>query len=168
MTVTDPPVVLDRIAQILDDLATCLCSQVITDALPPLCTCGVMPGLQVALDYAGDCDDACGMGWVRLVGSYPSTAPSVRSERPGNCVFGLGLEVEMGVVRCFNVGDGQNPPDPEDLSAAAFLQTSDMLAMYRAVACCRQSKDFVIGTYAPSGPEGGLVGGVLMLSLLVL
>lgn len=162
------PLATDPVGPVLTDLATCLCAQILTDGLPPVCVCGVMPGIQVAMDYAGDCDDACGMAWVRLLTSYPSVAVGLRTDRPGNCSAGIGLEVEMGIVRCLNVGDGTNPPDPADLSAAALLQSADMMAMWRAVACCRNSKDWALGPYAPYGPEGGLVGGLLTMSILVL
>lgn len=155
------------IAGILDDLATCLCAQILTDGLPPVCTCGVMPGAEVALDYAGDCDDTCGMAWVRLASSYPSVTIGQPSERPGNCSSGIGIEVEIGIMRCIDLGDGVTPPDPAEMAAAATLQYADMLAMWRAVACCRTSKDWILGTYVPYGPQGGILGGILPLGILV-
>lgn len=161
------PLITDPVAPILADLAACLCSQIIADGLPAVCVCGVVPGIQASLDYAGDCTDACGQAWVRLITSYPSTIIGQPSERPGNCGTSIGIEVEMGIARCVDVGDGTNPPDPLNLAASAVLQSADMMAMWRAVACCRHSKDFAIGTYLPSGPAGGLVGGVLTLSILV-
>jgi hypothetical protein len=42
-----------------------------------------------------------------------------------------------------------------------------MLAMRRAVVCCRESKDWVMGTYTPLGPEGGVVGGIWLVALQV-
>jgi hypothetical protein len=153
---------------ILADLATCLCAQILTDGLPPVCFCGVVPGQDVALDYAGDCDDACGQAWVRLATAYPSVSVGQPSQIPNNCTVGIGVEIELGIVRCLDVGDGQTPPDPVELTAAGVLQVADMMAMWRAVACCRQSKDFIIGQYAPIGPQGGLVGGTLPLGILVL
>lgn len=167
MSVVADPVVLDPINQTLEDLATCLCSQIITDGLPPLCTCSVMPGNEVALDYAGDCDDQCGMAWVRLSASYPSTMIGNPYLGAGNCAAGIGLEIELGVMRCFDLGENGEPPDPATLLESSQLQIKDMLAMWRAIACCRQSRDFVIGTYIPYGPEGGLVGGILPVSILV-
>jgi len=159
---------MERITTLLTDLATCLCAQIISDDLPPVCFCGVVPGEQVALDYAGDCEDACGMAWVRLATSYPSVTIGAASARPGNCGLGLGVDVEMGIVRCISVGqvDGQ-PPSPAELSAAAVLQQADMMALWRSIACCRNSKDWMIGAYTPYGPEGGTVGGTLTASILV-
>lgn len=160
---------MERITTLLTDLATCLCAQILSDDLPPVCFCGVVPGEQVALDYSGDCEDACGMAWVRLVMSYPSTVIGVPSVTPGNCGLGIGVDVEMGIVRCISVGgvDGQ-PPSPAELAAAAVLQQADLMAMWRAVSCCRNSNDWMIGVYTPFGPEGGLVGGTLTLSILML
>jgi len=162
---SEPP--FDPIGAILSELATCLCAQILTDNLPPVCVCGVIPGSQVSLDYAGDCDDACGMAWVRLVGSYPSVSIGQSLRQPGNCTAGIGAEIELGIVRCIDVGDGTNPPDPDNLAASAALQSADMMAMWRAVSCCRTSKDFAISAYVPYGPQGGLVGGSLALSILV-
>lgn len=168
MTVVEPPlVILDPISTILADLSVCLCAQLDMDGLPPTCFCGVMPGNEVALDYAGDCEDACGMAWVRLITSYPSVSLGNPVENPGNCSTGIGLEVEMGVIRCIDLGDGMEPPPKESLEASSYLQNADMMAMWRAVACCRQSKDWAIGQYTPMGPEGGVVGGTLSLSILL-
>lgn len=160
---------MERITSILTDLTTCLCSQLLDDELPPVCFCGIVPGAEVALDYAGECENECGMAWVRLIGSAPSVTVGVPSALPGNCSTGINIDVELGVVRCIGVGgpDGQ-PIEPSELAAAAVLQQADMMAMWRAVACCRDSKDWVIGAYTPFGPDGGLVGGTLSLSILVL
>jgi hypothetical protein len=59
------------------------------------------------------------------------------------------------------------PPTPTELETATRLQMDDMLTMWRAVLCCRRAKDFVIGSYAPYGPEGGVVGGTLPVLVLV-
>jgi len=152
---------------ILTDLVTCLCAQILTDDLPPVCFCGVLPGDEVALDYAGDCDDACGMAWVRLTTAYPSVSIATPAAIPGNCAMGIGIEIEMGIVRCLDVGEGGTPPEPESLTASAALQVADLMAMWRAVHCCQSAKDFVIGQYVALGPQGGIVGGTLPMAMLV-
>jgi hypothetical protein len=165
-----PPTQTDNpINTLLDDLSVCLCAQILNDGLPNVCFCGVVPGDQIALDYAGNCADECGMAWVRNAGAYPSTVVGQPSTLPGNCSSGIGLSVELGIMRCMSVGeaDGSGPSSSE-LEAASRLQQSDMLAMWRAVACCRSSKDWVIVGYTPYGPEGGLVGGTLTISALVI
>jgi hypothetical protein len=167
MTATHPIVLPNQIEQTMADLATCLCAEILESG-PPVCACGVMPGEDVALDYMGDCDDTCGQAWVRLATAYPSVTIGQPSVNPGNCSVGVGLEIEMGIVRCFDVGDGRTPPDAADLAASAVLQYADMMTMWRAVACCRSSKDFIIGQYVPIGPQGGIVGGTLPLGILVI
>lgn len=156
------------ISAILADLSTCLCAQILTDDLPPVCVCGVLPGDEVALDYAGDCDDACGMAWVRLTTAYPSVSVGVPTGVPGNCTTAIGVEIEMGIVRCLDVGEGGTPPEFASLTASAVLQVADMMAMWRAVHCCQNARDFIIGQYVPIGPQGGLIGGTLPLGMLVL
>lgn len=159
---------MNPIEQMLEDLATCLCAQIITDGLPEPCFCGVVPGEAVAFDYAGSCDDACGMAWVRLGSAYPSVTIGSPTAQPGNCSAAIGIDVEMGIVRCIEVGSADgSPPTPEQLNDAADLQVADLLAIWRAVACCRQSKDWAIGQYTPFGPEGGLVGGVVTMAMQV-
>lgn len=159
---------MEKITTLLTELSTCLCAQILTDGTPPVCFCGVMPGAVVSLDYAGECENECGMAWVRLLQSYPSATLGQPSATPGNCSAAIGVDVELAIVRCIEVGgpDGQ-PPEPAVLAAAAVLQQADMMSMWRAVACCRNSKDWVIGQYTPYGPEGGLVGGTLTISLQV-
>lgn len=160
---------MEKITALLTDLATCLCSQLLDDALPPVCFCGIVPGSTVALDYSGNCDDKCGMAWVRMSAAYPSAQIGIPSVTPGNCTIGIGVDVELGVVRCITPGgDNGEPPEPAELAAASVLQQADMMAMWRAVACCRTSKDWAIGQYVPYGPEGGLVGGALNIAVLVL
>jgi hypothetical protein len=165
--VTEPVFTPNRIQDILDNLAICLCSQILDDNLPGVCFCGIMPGEDVALDYVGDCDDACGQAWVRLATAYPSVTVGQPSQGIGNCNNAIGLEIELGIVRCFDVGDGRTPVDPVELGRAGRLQIADMLAMWRAVACCNSSKDFIMGQYVPIGPQGGIVGGTLPLGILV-
>jgi hypothetical protein len=165
--VTEPVFTPNRIQDILDNLAICLCSQLLDDNLPEVCFCGIMPGEDVPVD-PGDCAGGCGQAWVRLATAYPSVAIGQPAQAPGNCTMGIGIEIEMGVVRCFDVGDGQTPPEPQELARAGRLQVADMLAMWRAVACCNSAKDFILGQYIPIGPQGGVVGGTLPLAILVL
>jgi hypothetical protein len=169
VTVVDPPVLAydNVVSRLLDDLSICLCAQILTDGLPPTCFCGVMPGSEVALDYAGDCDDVCGMAWVRLITTYPSVSVGAAAERPGNCAMGIGVDVEVGVVRCLDAGDEGEAPSPESMAESARLQAADMLAMWRAIACCRTSKDWIMGQYQPYGPEGGMVGGTFQIAMTV-
>lgn len=154
----------------LTAIAACLCAQIETDGLPPVCFCGVVPGDQVALDYVGDnCATACGMAWVRLIGMYPSVSLGQPNTEPGNCQSLLGLEVEVGIMRCASLPDDDGtPPSAADLAGDVELQAADALTMRRALLCCASSQDLMLGPYTPQGPEGGLVGGVWGAALLEL
>ena len=157
--------VIDRLV----DLASCLCAQIAIDGLPGLCRCGLQPGAQViGLPVGGDCGEECGQAWVRLASLYPSTSIGQPSTQQGNCLSALGLDVEMGVMRCVPIGDPNGDlPSEEDLAAATALQVADALSMRRAVSCCGDAEDWMLGQYAPQGPQGGFVGGIWTLSLLV-
>lgn len=154
----------------LAKLAECLCSAISDRGLPEPCVCTVMPGLNVAFDYCTPCSaDKCGMAWVRMGATYPSTVFPVPDTVPSGCRTLLAFEAEMGVARCAPVGDDQgNPPHPQLMAETAELQVSDMMAMRAAAECCFGKEQFLLGQYAPFGPEGGCVGGVWPLAVAVL
>lgn len=148
------------VQETLERLGSCLCAQIVADGSPGVCFCGVVPGEAAALDYAGDCSDVCGMAWVRLVTSYPATVLGTPNLTASNCALPLGFDVELGVARCASTPDSSgNPPSAADLLGDTTLQSADMDSMRRAVLCCGDAADWLLGVYAPIGPEGGLVGG---------
>lgn len=160
----------DLVSNVLATLATCLCAQITTDGGPEPCFCGVVPGDAVVQDYAGNCVDLCGMAWVRLVSLYPASGVGFIDENAGNCASELGLEIEIGLMRCAEMPDDRgNPPTDAALLRSVELQTAGALTMRRAILCCPSlsPKDYKLGPYAPAGPMGGLVGGTWQLSLVV-
>lgn len=151
------------ISDVLTDLATCLCAQITADDSPETCFCGVVPGGSVIAEYAGDCDDTDGMAWVRLALTYPSESVGLASQRVGNCSVGIGFDVEVGMLRRY-------PLDAEALDEATLLglmeqQVKDMNTMRKAIQCCPSlpSKDYILGTYTPTGPIGDMIGGLWSL-----
>jgi len=153
-------------------LATCLCAQIQDplNGVPDVCFCGIVPGEAALGDYAGDCDVKCGMAWVRMVTIYPSNSVGAALLEPGNCKHGMGMDVEMGMLRCISAGDSLgNPPSPEELLAASELQIADALVMHRAVYCCDTipPRDVILGQYQTIGPSGGLVGGFFNMSMAI-
>jgi hypothetical protein len=82
---------------------------------------------------------------------------------------GVGIMLEIGVMRCIRIEDNGLSLPAEEMLEATRLQTADMLAMMQAVRCCSglDSNQYVMGTYTPLGPDGGLVGGTWALSVLV-
>jgi hypothetical protein len=151
---------------VLTDILDCLCSTISTDGLPTPCVCTVYPGEGASFDYTGDCgDDACGSAWVRLDSAEPSNGIGVVNTEPNNCGAGLGVVVEVGIVRCLTpMADDGSPLPAEELLAASGLQVADMYAMRKALVCC--GHDLVLGPYLPVGPQGGVVGGVWTASLM--
>ena len=168
MTLLDSNILYDRLTL----LAACLCAEIQNPdyGVPDVCFCGIVPGEAVPAEYAGDCNTRCGIAWVRMISAYPSNAVGVLITEPGNCAFGLGMDVEIGILRCISVGsaDGDGPT-PQELQDAAQLQIADALLMQRALFCCDgvPNKDVVLGTYQSLGPEGGLVGGAYTMSMAV-
>lgn len=166
LQITDVPYKEDRfIWPVLQDLANCLCLELAASDLPELCFCGLQAG-STATDEMGD--GSMGQAWVRVVRIYPSAsfpAPvsntaSAASAR--SCDVGLAAEVEVGVMRCAPPpsDDGTVPPTEDEWWEATRLQMADMAAMHRAIRCCASKSDHVeLGTYTPSGPAGGVVGG---------
>jgi len=161
MTVT---LTVSRVAVIAEAVADCLCQQIADDGLPSLCYCGVMPGSALVADRIGDCGNVCGMAWVRVDQIYPATSPGVPSTEPGNCSKGLGMDMEVGILRCF-------PADPTDadLLEAAELQLTEAETMFRAVSCCPalSQMDTVLAPYTPIGPDGATIGGVIGVATLL-
>lgn len=155
--------------QRLFDLADCLCAQIETDERPPVCFCGVIPGEAVIADGIDGCADGlCGIAWVRLVSAQHVVGVGVRDERAGNCGSEVGMEVELGILRCYPINEDGSPLSIEEQAAAAEVQFMDTDTICRAVMCCPslQSKDFIMRGYTPMGPLGGVVGGYWTISMV--
>lgn len=156
------------------DLAACLCAELTPDgaAGPDLCFCGVLPGEIVVADVGAEenCDNGCGMAWTRIESAYPSESVAQVRVTPNSCGAQLGIDIELGVLRCYPLPDNGQPPDAQVLAEAAAAQQNDMMAIWRAVNCCEILKDvnvdYLLGVFAPSGPLGGVVGGTWTVSVL--
>lgn len=160
MTVTPEPRP-NLLLPTLESLASCLCAQIERDGSVPTCFCGVIPGDAAVGDYAGDCSTACGMAWVRLMTVYPATVVGVPNEAAGNCSATIGLEIEVGILRCLSIPEDGEPPSAGELLAVTDLQTRDAMSIWRAITCCDaiNVRDSILSAYQPMGPMGGLVGG---------
>lgn len=165
MTLHDENPAYDRLTL----LAACLCAQIQDpeNGVPDVCFCGIVPGEAIPVEYAGDCDSKCGIAWVRMTNLYPSNGVGAAFTQPGNCDVGLGMDVELGILRCISVGTEREGPTPEELHEAAQLAIADAMLIRKAVYCCDaiNPRDLILGQYTPLGPEGGLVGGAFVLSM---
>jgi hypothetical protein len=148
------------INEIISSLAECLCAELNDDAL---CFCGVFPGGD-PYDAMGGCEnDGCGQAWVRLLSVVPASTVGQPNLTLRNCNAGLSYDVEIGVLRCF-------PNQEEALSEAELLaiadrQYNDMLAMRRAVNCCEELDEYILGGYLPVGPDIGAIGGIWSVTI---
>ena len=159
-------------------IAECLCTTISDNGMPGLCFCGIIAG-ETAYDATGigdGCgddyveDSGCGQAWVRLVSAYPSSNVGQADVMPGNCGNGFGFDLEIGILRCIRIEEEGGVLPAEEMLEAVQLQIADMLIMQKALQCCPalDTKDFVLGQYAPIGPMGGLVGGTWLISVSVI
>ena len=144
----------------LTRLRDCLCATLDDWGLPEPCFCGVVAGAMVPQDYVGSCTGKQGMAWVRLA----SVAPMLVYSDTGAaipCGMPLTATVDVGVTRMApTLNSRGEPPTVEQQEAAALLTTNDMSAAHQAITCCFGSRDVRVLTWAPLGPDGGVVGGV--------
>lgn len=156
--------------EVLCDLAACLCAELTPAGAvePDLCYCDVAPGAIFAHDYSWECDDKCGAAWVRLANGYNAEGLGIPSQNQG-CGTLVGMDIEMGVIRCLEQEERGKPPTAESMRAAFNQQISDMLAIRRAVRCCEAlgDLDYLLGVYQPIGPTGMVVGGTWTITLVI-
>lgn len=159
-TITEPELVDDTIAwPILLDLVSCLCAEVENAGLPPVCICSPMPGAAIAVDYV---TPEVGMAWVRLTGAFPSTAFPSQAGAGTSCGAPLVMQFDVGTAFCAPYPDDDGtPPGLAAQFDATRTQLAGMAAARRAIQCCLgvSSKDVLLGSYNPMGPQGGVVGG---------
>ena len=149
---------MTTILERMTDLTACIVAQITVDGSPEPCWSGIVAGQAVDLGLAGvDCDG--GMVWVRLAQAYPSQSIGQVAQSLGNCSVGTGFDLEMGIIRPIELTE--EGPDPAQALADAEQQMKDMQTMRRALVCCSSfhPKDFILGSYQPYGPLGGVLGG---------
>lgn len=157
--------------QALLELQSCLCSaldEAVADPdslAQPVCLCSVVAGDSVPLDYCGPggCSGSgCGMAWVRLVGIQ---AAEMEISVPG-CAQPLQALIEVGIARCSItlIDDQVNLPDYEDHLRETLIQLDDIRILRKAAGCCTGIKTQIMD-YAPFGPEGGCIGGIMNVTV---
>lgn len=155
--------------QLAADLSDCLCQALAEAGGPSLCFCGVMPGnvVDFGLAMGGKCDG--GMAWVRISQIFPSTVFPEPDTDTAHCSTLLAAVIEVGVSRPVILGTDKRNPTLDELTWATRLQLSDMSAMRRAIRCCVAGSNvdftYLMGDYAPDGPDGGLLGGTWTLTV---
>lgn len=162
---------MHNIEHIMLHLTDCLCTKIAEEAalgkVENVCICTVVAGDSVPLDYCGPgaCDsDGCGIAWIRLVSvGVPADMSIDTGVARRNCGMPVQAIIEAGIGRCSrtdtsDISEGQLPSADDHL--AEVLQQLEDLAILRWIAeCCH--KGTYIEEYAPFGPEGGCVGGIV-------
>lgn len=147
----------------LVNLAACVETQFAEDNRPKTCFHGVIPGEGVTALWAGECEnDICGMTWVRMISAYPSNTTGVSDVTSNPCDLDLGMDVEVGVLRCTNVLiEDAETDEAESLEVSSDIM-ADMMSLRRAILCCfdADKSQRILGNWTPMGPLGMLVGGV--------
>lgn len=132
----------------------------------------LMAGEEV--EHFGGTTDDCAQAWVRLAGLYRSSnfpLPDQDLTGGGCLVAEYAAILELGVIRCWpTMGRNGAPGDPVAKQLRALDVQNDAYAMVRAVNCCWAVEDgpsYLVGTWQPTGPEGGVVGGYLQVTVAV-
>lgn len=168
MAVEDP--VLPLASRLLD----CLCEQLPDTVGGPVCQCCLRPGLGAPADLCCNCLNdgvpAEGQAWVRVSRIFPVTArfPQQQTDRQACQTGAWAAELELGVWRCAGVVDDDGtPPSCERVTRDTTVTLSDAAAMRRALRCCFTDADTltVVGDWSPLGPNGGCVGGRMIITV---
>lgn len=154
------PIAPPTVALLLDALSTCVCEQLATTGAGPVCWCGIYPGNQVSFEFCGECGgNACGMGWVRLAGAFP-TDPFPNPTLDPSCFHPVAWTIEVGALRCIPTPPDGMLPGPDVLALVGLDQALDANALYNAIQCCGLDRGtWVVQNWLPLGPDGGCVGG---------
>ena len=139
------------------------------DLLESMCAITVYPGNAVPVDYVGG-EECGGMAWVRHVSSNPTVRFPNADVSVDNCAYSLAHTVEVGIIRPSPIpeSDGSTIDLPDDIAHfnSSMELADDMILMKEAIQRAAKSIDFVIlGSYIPTGPEGGAVGGTWTITV---
>lgn len=157
-----------KLSEMLDILLASLIVELRKDnVLDDVCTASLYPGDAVPIDYA----ECGGMAWVRFLGANPSASFPTPDITVNNCASTLAFSVEMGVLRKAPIAESVlnadiDLPSEEENTQSAQEQADDVERMYRAIQLAARDIDFVVaGSYVPTGPDGGVVGGAWTLTV---
>jgi len=147
--------------QILAELLEALTAQIrAAGKEDDYCSITVQPGNAVSFDFGPE--SGCGgIAWTRLVASSPAVGAN-------GCVMWLVHTIEVGMVGPvpgleYTLGEYSVPEDTE-LFDAAQRQSDELVMLFTAL---KNSgvEGLTIGDYAPSGPEGGVMGGYFTVTV---
>lgn len=149
----------------LDPLQTALVSFTgcIGEALDGICSYGLTVGeayVPFDPDEEDECEDgeaACSQVWVRVMNVEPV---HMQESFGGDCGAVMQVQLEVGVLRCFEIPAEGEAPSATDLLAYALQAMEDMKALYCAAMNCDVWDSITSGVWEPTGPLGGQYGGI--------
>lgn len=124
------------------------------------CSITVQPGTAVSFDFGPE--SGCGgIAWTRLVASSPAIGSN-------GCAMWLVHTIEVGMVGPvpgldYTLGE-YSVPDDIELFDSAKRQSDEMMMIFKSLQGS-DVKGLTIGDYAPSGPEGGVLGGYFTVTV---
>lgn len=112
-------------------------------------------------DEDDECDDddaACSQIWVRVASVTPQSVESFGND----CSTVMRLDLEVGVLRCFEVMEDGEAPNASAVLVAAAQSMDDMQALHCAAMGCEENTwaSITSNQWLPLGPLGGQYGGV--------
>ena len=169
-----PPVVVDPLAPIVEELLACLVVR-LDDLDAPVCRAFWHPGANAPWDACGDADDGAeGQAWVAVGRVYPSDNFPAETVDAHRCFpRGFAADVTVGILRCAaTVDDHGSAPSAAQVTADAVKVSRDRAIALDAIVCCLIGDDadpgeYRMGGWTPLGPDGGCVGGTWTVTVAV-
>ena len=157
-------------AQRISDLQDILIGMVMDELQKPdgdtnFCYVGQYPGVGIPGDI-GAGSGCSGSLWARFAGMGPSVSFPTIGITANNCTYELVYSIEVGIFRVMplgtNFGGKYQPPSAKenaDINLKIIHDAHCLEAAVKRFIKEGHAEDAIIGTYAQTGPEGGLVGG---------
>jgi hypothetical protein len=132
------------------------------------CVATVHPGNMVPA-YGCGCGDAEGIAWTRVVsvGGTTKFPQLLAGPVPQGQVMQLAAVIELGVDRCYWQTEDNAMPEPVAILDSLARDALDDAAAMRRAALCAGFGDVVLGSWMPRGPQGGIHGGTMTVTVLV-
>lgn len=110
-------------------------------------------------DGCDEDEEACEQAWVRVMGLAP--APGGTDSFGGeDCALVLRMDLEVGILRCFEIMEDGEAPNATAVMAAALQAMEDMNTIMCAALGCEVWQSINVGQWTPTGPLGGQYGGI--------
>lgn len=151
--------ILDKLVELLQ------CAEEQIDV--PVCRTFINPGPDAPHDVCSkQRDGSDGQMWVGHL--FSNEGWPVPTGLPTTCAAPFADQIEIGIVRCAaKVNDQGEAPPADEVTADAYQQQADRIALRNAIQCCWSvdNLNIVIIDWTAIPPTGGCVGGVWTLSV---